>query len=303
MQQVANTLRSLVQGIISTQFAVGNLYYPIRVMVPEIALNSKSDLENLLLDTRNDQPIFVRDVAEVRRAVGPVEISREDQIMRVIVRADASGISTGEALERAEKAAMELPRPPGVTFSMGGEARFMAEGRRVMGLILGFAFVFAYTVLAIQFESFVLPYLILLNVPLTLPGAMIALFLTGHAVGVTVQIGILVMMGGVISQGVVLLSMAEEQRARGMTPDEAISAAAPTRIRPILMTQLTTVLGLVPLALNLGEGGDMLVTMAIAVIGGLLYSLLLVLLFLPAAYSTVFRLLPETPEKQPAFTV
>ncbi|OGK10782.1 MAG: hypothetical protein A2W80_03500 [Candidatus Riflebacteria bacterium GWC2_50_8] len=298
VQQVANTLRSMVQGIVSTQFAVGNDYYPIRVMVPEITLNSKSDLENLLLDTRNDEPIFVRDVAEVRRAVGPVEISREDQIMRVIVRADASGISTGEALERAEKAATELPRPPGVTFSMGGEARFMAEGRRVMGLILGFAFVFAYTVLAIQFESFILPFLILLNVPLTLPGAIIALFLTGHVVGVTVQIGILVMMGGVISQGVVLLSMAEEQRAKGMSPEEAISMAAPTRIRPILMTQLTTVLGLVPLALNLGEGGDMLVTMAIAVIGGLLYSLLLVLFFLPAAYSKVFSLFPGSPERQ-----
>lgn len=296
IEAIANTLRSLVQGVVSTQFAVGNEYYPIRVMVPEFRLNSKSDLENLLLDTKNNEPVYVRDVAEVRRAVGPVEISREDQIMRVIVRADASGVSTGEALAAAEKAAMELPRQPGVSFTMGGEARFMGESRRVMGLIIGFAFLFSYTVLAIQFESFILPLLIILNVPLTLPGAIMALFITGNAIGVTVQIGILVMMGGVISQGVVLLTMAEDNRKAGMKAQEAIVKAAPTRIRAILMTQLTTVLGLVPLALNLGEGGDMLVTMAIAVIGGLLYSLLLVLLFLPAAYSSIYGFLTKSGE-------
>ena len=97
------------------------------------------------------------------------------------------------------------------------------------------------------------------------------------------------MMGGITSQGVVLLALAEEYRCNGMSPLEAIRKAAPIRVRPILMTQLTTVLGLVPLAMNLGEGGDMLVTMAIAVMGGLLYSLLLTLLFLPAAYSLVYR--------------
>ena len=96
------------------------------------------------------------------------------------------------------------------------------------------------------------------------------------------------MMGGITSQGVVLLSSAEEFRKKGMKALDAISKAAPLRVRPILMTQLTTVLGLTPLALNLGEGGDMLVSMAIAVIGGLLYSLILTLFFLPAAYSLVY---------------
>ena len=165
----------------------------------------------------------------------------------------------------------------------------MAESRRVVGLIIGFAVLFYYIVLAIQYESFVLPLLIILNVPLALTGALLALFFAGAPIGVTVQIGILVMMGAITSQGVVLLTLAEEYRRAGMSPLEAIRKAAPIRVRPILMTQLTTVLGLVPLAMNLGEGGGMLVTMAIAVIGGLLYSLLLTLLFLPAAYGLVYR--------------
>lgn len=287
VNQVATTLRALVQGLVSTQYREGTEYYPIRVMVPEVSLTSKTDLENLIVETRNGEPIYLRDVAEVRRAVGPVEISREDQVMRVIVRADPSGVSVGEALARAEQAALDLELPPGVEISMGSEARFMAESRRVIGLIIGFAALFAYVILAIQFESFVLPTLIILNVPLALTGALLALAVVGAPVGVTVQIGILVMMGGITSQGVVLLTLAEEYRQAGMSPLEAIRKAAPIRVRPILMTQLTTVLGLVPLAMNLGEGGGMLVTMAIAVMGGLLYSLLLTLLFLPAAYGLV----------------
>ena len=289
VSQVATTMRTLVQGLVATQYREGSEYYPIRVMVPEITLANKTDLEKLVVATRDGAPIYLRDIAEVRRAVGPVEISREDQVMRVIVRADAAGVSVGEALALAEQAAVELDPPPGVEISMGSEARFMAESRRVMGLILGFAALFAYVILAIQFESFVLPLLIMLNVPLTLTGSLLALSFFGAPVGVTVQIGVLVMMGGITSQGVVLLTLAEEFRKGGMLPLDAIRKAAPIRVRPILMTQLTTVLGLMPLAMNLGEGGDMLVTMAIAVIGGLLYSLLLTLLFLPAAYGLVYR--------------
>lgn len=284
VDQIATTLKGLVHGLVSSQYHEGTEYYPIRVMVPEISLTSKTDLENLIVDTHKGEPVYLRDIAEVRRAVGPVEISREDQVIRVIVRADPAGISVGEALSRAEQAAIDLGPPPDVEISMGSEARFMKESRRVMGLILGFAALFAYVVLAIQYESFVLPFLIMLNVPLALTGALFALSFAGAPVGVTVQIGILVMMGGITSQGVVLLTLAEEYRQDGLAPLDAIRKAAPTRVRPILMTQLTTVLGLVPLALNLGEEGGMLVTMSIAVIGGLLYSLLLTLLFLPAAY-------------------
>jgi hydrophobe/amphiphile efflux-1 (HAE1) family protein len=287
VSELADTMKSLVQGKVGTQFAVGTEYYPIRVMVPEISLNSKTDLEKLIVATKNGAPVFLKDVAQIKRAVGPVEISREDQVMRVIVRADASGITTGEALALAEKAANDLKAPSGVSFSMGSEARLMAESQRVMGLIIGFALLFAYVILAIQFESFKLPFLIIINVPLTLTGTFIALFLANSPIGVTVQIGVLVMMGGVTSQGVVLLTLVEEYRQKGMKVIDAVLKAVPTRVRPILMTQFTTVLGLVPLAMNLGEGGDMLVTMAIGVIGGLLYSLPLSLIFLPAAYATI----------------
>jgi len=289
VNRVAMVLRTLVQGMVGTQYRDGAEYYPIRVMVPEVEMTSKGDLENLIIDTRNGEPVYLRDIATVQRAVGPVEISRENQVMRVIVRADAAGVSVGEALARAEQAAHDLNPPAGLEISMGSEARFMAESRRVMGLILGFAGLFAYVILAIQFESFLVPLLIMLNVPLTLTGVFVLLAAFGAPIGVPVQIGVLVMMGGITSQGVVLLDLAEEHRRRGMSAMDAIRQATPMRIRAIFMTQLTTVLGLLPLAMNLGEGGDMLVNMALAVIGGLLYSLGLTLLFLPAAYVLVKR--------------
>ena len=287
--KVAATLRGLVGGVVSTEYRDGAEYYNIRVMVPEPSLKSKEDIEALVLESREGRAIRVRDLAEVRRAVGPVEITRENQIKQVIVRADSSGVSVGEAIARAREAVAALTPPPGVSFALGGQAQMMGENLRTMSLILGFALLFAYVVLAIQFDSFLLPILAMVNIPLALTGAFAALYFFSVPIGVTVMIGLVVMMGGIASQGVVLLTLAEEYRREGLRPLEAVATAAPIRLRPILMTQLTTVLGLVPLALNLGEGGDMLKPMAIAVIGGLLYSLSLTLFFLPAAYGVAMR--------------
>lgn len=289
VNKVASTLRALVHGVVATQYREGSEYYDIRVMVPEARITSKTDLENLVLENDRGELIYLWDIAEVRRAVGPVEIVREDQVKQVNVRADAAGISVGEAVASAEQVLVDMDRPTGVEYEMGGQAQMMAENRRTMGLIIWFAALFAYVVLAIQFESFLLPLLIMVNVPFALAGSFLALFIAGTHIGVTVLIGLVVMMGCITSQGVVLLSLAEEYRKDGQKPLEAILRAAPIRVRPILMTQFTTVVGLVPLALNLGEGGDMLKPMAIAVIGGLLYSLALTLIFLPTAYAFVRR--------------
>ena len=189
----------------------------------------------------------------------------------------------------AERVVASLEQPEGVWFGMGGQAQMMREDRKAMGLILGFAALFAYVVLAVQFESFRLPLLVMANVPFALFGAFLALSLVNTPVGATVLVGLVIMMGGITSQGVVLLQLAEQYRRQGETALDAILRAAPIRVRPILMTQLTTILGLTPLALNLGEGGDMLQPMAIAVIGGLLYSLPLTLFFLPSAYRLASR--------------
>ncbi|MFO7638421.1 MAG: efflux RND transporter permease subunit [bacterium] len=287
VNQVATSLRTLVTGTVATRYRENDEYYNIRVLVPEEYVTCKADMENLTVTTATGATVHLRDIAEVHRAVGPVEISREDQVKQVIVRADAEAISVGEAVNRAEGAVRRLVRPAGIEYSMGGQAQMIAENRHSMTLLVLFALLFAFTVLAVQFESLRLPLLILLGIPFSLTGAFAALYLSGAAIGTTVLIGLVVMMGGITSQGVVLLTLAEQHRREGMRPVDAVLAAAPVRLRPILMTQLTTVIGLLPLALNLGEGGDLLKPMAIAVIGGLLYSLAVTLFFLPVAYALV----------------
>ncbi len=289
VSEIAATLRTMIHGTVATRYREGLEYYDIRVMVPERRIESKSDIENLVVKNDGIAAVRLRDVAEVRRSSGPVEIVREDQVKQVIVRMDPAGISTGEAVGRIEEVIEGLDRPKGVEWELGGQAYLMAENRRTMGLIILFASLFAYIILAVQFESFSLPFLIMLNIPFALTGAFLALFITGTPVGVTVLVGLIVMMAGIISQGVVLLTLAEEYLGRGGNPFDAMMVAAPVRLRPILMTQLTTVIGMIPLALNLGDGGDMLKPMAIAVIGGLLYSMALTLFFLPATYTLLRR--------------
>jgi len=287
VNEIAATMRSLVHGTVATQYREGLEYYDIRVMVPEKMINNKSDLENLIIKNEGASSIYLRDIAEVRRSVGPVEIVRENQVKEVIVRMDPSGISVGEVVERVNIVLEESDCPDGVYWEMGGQAQLMQENRKTMGLIILFAALFAYIILAVKFESFSLPFLIMLNIPLALTGSFLALFITGTPIGVTVLIGLTIMMACIISQGIVLLNLSEIYLSEGKNPIDAVMTAAPIRLRPILMTQFTTVIGLVPLALNVGEGGDMLQPMAIAVIGGLLYSIVLTLFFLPTAY--VFR--------------
>ncbi|MDF7807486.1 efflux RND transporter permease subunit [Pontiellaceae bacterium B12219] len=283
--KVAATLRGLIGGTVSTDYRDGSEYYDIRVMVPELKLASKEDLENLILDSRGGRPVFVRDIAEVRRAVGPVEITRENQIKQVIVRSDASAISSGEAARRAVDVVSRLTRPSGVSVVPGGQAQMMEENRKTMGMIFGFALFLAFVALAIQFESFRLPLIILLSVPFCLVGIVYALAIAGVPIGATVAIGVFVIIAAAVNDGVLLLGFAEELRTTQQhSPVDAVLTAAQIRLRPRLMTTLSTIAGLIPLALNLGEGGDLLKPMAVAGIGGLLMEIAVALFLMPILY-------------------
>jgi len=288
VHDVALTLRNLVRGEVATQYREGSEYYPIRVMIPESRIVGKEDLEGLVIAQRGGTPLLLRDVAVVERATGPVEIVREDQIKEVIIRADSAGVSVGKATERTRETIEALALPAGVEIGFGGQAQMMAENQRSLGLVLFFALFFAYVVLAIQFESFVQPFLIMVRVPLTLIGMAVALLLANLAIGATVLIGVVILAGNEVNHGVVLVQFINELRAQGKPLQEAIVEAATARLRPILMTLTTSIFGLLPLSLNIGEGGDMLVPMAVAVIGGLVFSLFMTLAFLPCAY----RVLP-----------
>jgi HAE1 family hydrophobic/amphiphilic exporter-1 len=284
VNQVATTVKAMVDGAVPTWYKEEGYYYPIRAVLNERDVTSKKDIEDIVLFPPNGGMVFLRDVATVVQASGPLEIDRKDQARMIKATATVAGGSVGEATTNVQKALATFPLPPGYSVHYGGQSQMLAENMNAMILILAIAMFFAYVVLVVNFEDFIKPFMILIRVPLSLIGVSFALWLTNQAIGVTVMIGFIILAGIEVNQGVILITFIEELRRKGLGLQEAIIKAATVRLRPILMTDVVGIFGLLPLALSLGEGTELLKPMAIAVIGGLIVGLLLVFLFMPALY-------------------
>ncbi|MBI4962805.1 MAG: efflux RND transporter permease subunit [Desulfomonile tiedjei] len=285
MADVATTLRSLLTGAVATRYRDGDRYYNVRVIIPEKNVTSKQDIERLILECAQGGYLRVKDVAKVNQAVGPVEIGREDQVKQVIVRGDAVGVSVGQALSELRTEIQKLEPPLGYEFRFGGQAQMMAEMKSTAIGVLAFALFFSLIVLAVQFNSLRIPILILGCVPFCMAGLVYAFYLTGLPIGATVLIGVLVVVGATVNEGVLLMTFAEELRFRDrLSAFDAVIAAAKIRLRPRLMTTVPIIMGLIPLALNIEEGGDMLQPMAVGAIGGLIMLVPVALFLMPCVY-------------------
>jgi multidrug efflux pump subunit AcrB len=293
VSDAASALQSLVRGQVGSRYREGDEYYPIRVMVPERALTSRAVLEELPLSCSAEGCTRFRDVARVEESIGPVEIAREDQVKQVVIRADAAGTSVGGALAEARERLASLELPSGYELRFGGQALMMAEARSSLLIVLAFALLFSFVILVVQFNQLRIPLIILSTVPFSLSGLVLLLAVTNIPVGATVVIGVLVVVAAHVTEGVLLLTYAEEIRARECAgAAEAVATAARTRFRPRLMTALGVLVGLLPIALNLEEGGDMLQPMAAGAVGGILTGVLVALYLTPALYVLTARRAP-----------
>ncbi len=282
---IADTLRAMISGAVATRFRDNDEYYNIRVMVPESRIISRRDVENLPLNRFGGGYLRIGDVATVQPAVGPVEIVREDQVKQVIVRGDAVGVSVGQALAELRQMMGRRETPAGFEFSYGGQAQMMAEMQQTVLTIFAFAVFFSFIVLAVQFNSLRLPALILGSVPFCMAGLVFIMYLTGLPLGATVIIGVLVVVAATVNDGVLLLTFANELKDRdGLSRVKAVVEAAKIRLRPRVMTTSAVLIGFMPLALAIEEGGDMLQPMAAAAIGGLLMEIPVALFLMPCLY-------------------
>jgi hydrophobe/amphiphile efflux-1 (HAE1) family protein len=284
VNQVAATVKSMIDGAVATQYKEKGYYYPIRVVLNEKNIKSRRDVEDIVLVTPNGANINLNNLASVVQQTGPLEIDRKDQNRVIKATATVTGRSIGEATSEIQEKLKHFNLPPGYKINLGGQSQMMAENIRSMILILAIAMFLAYVVLVINFEDFIKPFMILIRVPLSLIGVSFAMYLTNQPIGVTVLIGFIILAGIEINQGVVLITFIDDLRKEGLGLIEAIQKAASVRLRPILMTDMVGIFGLLPLALSFGEGTELLKPMAIAVIGGLIFGLVLVFLFLPALY-------------------
>ncbi|MEJ2338799.1 MAG: efflux RND transporter permease subunit [Gemmatimonadales bacterium] len=280
---VASTIESYLRGLPTSEpFTEFSEKLEIRVQLPEEARQRLSDVLALRL---SDVPLG--EVVSVRQGYGPVEILREDQSRTVQVLAEVAGAGLTEVVGHAEARLEGMPRPPRTTLAVGGENEEMRTSFRSLFFAFGLALFLVYLILAAQFESLLQPVVVLVAVPLAAVGAVPALWLTGSGINLMTGIGLVILIGIVVNDAIVKVDFINQRRRGGLALRDAITEAGRLRLRPIVMTTATTVLGLIPLALGWGAGADLRSPLAIVVIGGLVSATFLTLIVVPVVYSLV----------------
>ena len=289
VSEIADTVVSKIRGEVATRYSWRDRKIDVLVRNKEEQRASIQEIRDLIVNPESARPVPLSAVADVDVATGPSEIRRRAQERVAVISANLNYGDLGSAVAEIETTLASLPLPPTVTTRVTGQSEDMENSFRSMQFALALAVFLVYLVMASQFESLLHPFVILFTIPLALVGAVFALWITSSTVSVVVFIGLMMLAGIVVNNAIVLIDMINQLRASGTSRSEAIMEAGRARLRPIIMTMLTTVLGLLPMAVGIGEGGEIRAPMAITVIGGLLVSTLLTLVVIPVMYMVMDR--------------
>ncbi len=287
MRILAETLRNRVLGSVPTRFRVADRQIDIRIRNREEFRQSLDDVRNLVIEGPEGRSIRLLTVAEVSEARGPAEIHRIKQQRAAVLSANLQDRGLGAVVEDIRSLLLLHPPPQGVSVELGGQMEEMQHSFASLQFAMGLAIFLVYLVMAATFESLVHPLIVLFTVPLALTGVVLGLLLTGTEVSVIVLIGAVMLVGIVVNNAIVLIDTVNRLRQAGLEKLDAVIRGTHLRLRPILMTTLTTVLGLLPMALSMGEGAELRAPLAVTVSFGLAFSTLLTLFVIPAAYLAV----------------
>ncbi len=289
VRDIADRVVANVRGELATRYTWRDKKIDVLVRSVDTRQASVEDLRMLIVNPTAERPVTLESVAEIKVSRGPSEVRRVAQERVALISANLGYGDLGAAAVEARSIIDRTPMPSGVTAIVSGQNEEMQDSFESMQFALALAVFLVYLVMASQFESLIHPLVILFTIPLALVGAVLALFLTGTTVNVVALIGVIMLAGIVVNNAIVLVDLINQLRASGTGKIEAIMEAGSARLRPILMTTLTTALGLLPMAIGFGEGAEVRTPMAITVIGGLLVSTLLTLLVIPVVYSLLDR--------------
>jgi HAE1 family hydrophobic/amphiphilic exporter-1 len=289
LNDVSNTLKTKIKGEVPTKFKEREKQVDIRVRTGAWRSEDVESMRSLVVAEQEGRPILLATVADVEVATGLNQISRISQQRVAVVTANISGRDLGSVTEDIRSIVASTTIPPQLNVELGGQNEELLHSYRSLRLALVLAIFLVYLVMASQFESFIHPFIIMFTVPMGAIGVFFTLLLFGKALSVVVFIGAIMLAGIVVNNGIVLIDYINQLRHSGKEPYDAIVEAAKVRLRPILMTTMTTVLGLLPMALATGEGAEIRSPMALTVIGGLLGATILTLLVIPTLYAVVAR--------------
>ena len=289
VRDLADRVVNSVRGEVATRYKLRDKQIDVLVRSVDSRAASIEEVRNLIVNPGSDFPVPLSAVADVKLAVGPAEVRRVSQERVAVVSANLAHGDLGSAVAALEGIVQKAELPVGTTAFLSGQSQEMEASFDSLRFVLILAIFLVYLVMASQFESLIHPFVILLTIPLALIGAVWALWLTGTTVNVVAYIGLIMLAGIVVNQSIVLIDAVNQQREQGLAKHAAIIEAGRLRLRPILITKLTTILGLMPMALGIGEGAEVRAPMAITVIGGVLLTTFLTLLVIPVVYSVMDR--------------
>ena len=297
---LAQRVSRAVQGSVATRYRLEDREIDVLVRAAESDRHSVEAIRNLVINPDSVHPVTLSAAAEVSQRSGPSEIRRADQQRVVTLSASLIRGDLGEAVADLKGMIAQVALPLGVSAQVAGQSQEMKVSFRSLQFALALAVFLVYLVMASEFESLIHPFVILFTIPLAGIGAILALYLTGSVINVIALIGMIMLAGIVVKNGIVLIDLVNRLRSEGMALTAALLEGGRARLRPILMTTLTAILGLLPMAIAGGEGAEMRAPMAITVIGGLAVSTLLTLVVIPVLYTLLDRSPQEAKQAVPA---
>lgn len=288
-RQIADQVVKQVRGEVATRYSFRDRKIDVLVRAEEQARSSVDDIRNIIINPAAPQPVTLASVAQVVETIGPSEINRVDQTRVAIISANLRDVDLGTAVAEVRDMVAADPLSADVRIAFGGQSEELDRSRNSLFFAFGLAIFLVYLVMASQFESLLHPFVILFSIPLAMVGAVLALWLSGSPISVVVFIGLILLVGIVVKNAIVLIDKVNQLREEGVAKRDAICQGAESRLRPIIMTTLTTLFGFAPLAFFGGEGAEVRAPMALTVIGGLTVSTLLTLVVIPIVYDLLDR--------------
>ena len=289
VRDIADRVVANVRGELATRYTWRDKKIDVLVSSVDTRRSSIEEIRKLIVNPTSERPVTLEAVADIGVAQGPAEIRRVAQERVAIITMNVAYGDLGAAAEEVRQIIARTPMPAGISANVSGQSEEMQASFVSMQFALALAVFLVYLVMASQFESLIHPFVILFTIPLALVGAVLALFVTGTTLNIVAFIGVIMLAGIVVNNAIVLVDLINQLRSQGKARADAIIEAGTARLRPIMMTSLTTALGLLPMALGFGEGAEVRTPMAITVIGGLIVSTLLTLIVIPVVYSLLDR--------------
>lgn len=291
VSQVANSVQTASLGRVATRYREGNEEVDVRIRFQEPYRDSLDDIRNIPIMTPANTMVRLDQVAEITRDEGPIKITRENQARQVTVSANIAERDLGSVVKDIQARIGEIEKglPVGYFIEFGGAYSDMQEAFLIMAGAFALAILLVYMIMASQFESLRHPFVIMFTIPLSLIGVVLALLIGGKTVNLAVLMGFIMLAGIAVNNGIVMVDYTNQLRKRGVETLEAVLQACSVRLRPVLITALTTILGMLPMALSTSSGSEMRAPMAVTVIGGLVATTLLTLFVIPIIYTMVER--------------